>query len=142
MDGVSALLGADSLNAKIGKLTLLASRETRVNGELIEGALNRVVPENMAGMLRGLALRCDRARIARNRVVHSVWSLNQAGEVVRTRETLHAQRRTEQVVVPLSELAEVAHELADAVQAVHNASYDQLTGTVHDDWAVSPGPGD
>ncbi len=90
---MTALLGADSLNAKMGKLTLLASRETRVNGELIEGAVNRLVPEDMAEMLGGLAACCNRARVARNRAVHSVWSLNQAGEVVRTSETLHGSER-------------------------------------------------
>lgn len=139
--GVLALLGSDSLNAKIDKLQLIASREIRFNNEPASGALNRVVGGDMAEMLAGLARRCNRAREGRNRMVHCVWRLNEHGEVVRTRQTLRNRLRLEQAVTTLDEIQAIADELRDAVQAVANASFDQLTGEVRNDWGIPHDPG-
>lgn len=65
--GVWSMLAAESFNAKIEKLKLLASREVEVNGERSRGPLNDIVSDEFAAMLDGLARRLDRARVVRNR---------------------------------------------------------------------------
>lgn len=137
--GVWSMLAAESFNVKIEKLKLLASREVEVNGERSRGPLNDIVSDEFAAMLDGLARRLDRARVVRNRMMHSTWHTEPDGVVIRTQVRLRGMSRTDQVPTSVDELRESARVLADGVEAIMNASYDQLSGKVHNDWGMLPG---
>lgn len=126
VDGVMALLSSDSLNAKVDKLRLLASRQIRINDERTAGALNRVVDDDQAAQLAALGQLCDQARVGRNRMIHSVWGLNPEGDVVLTRLRTSSSLTLEQAITPAAEVYAVAAHLEEAYQATLAVTFDQI----------------
>ena len=133
---VDVLLADDSLSQQIDRLRLLAARTSRVNGQPMVGAINRVVTDDMAASLNGLVKRCDKARETRNVFVHAVWSVDPDGDV--RRKTTRRLRREYQVTT-VDQLERAANEVEAAVEAASNFHYDLLSGKIHTDWGTTPG---
>lgn len=136
-NAVEALIDGDSFSMKVDKLRVLVSRQIRLNGVKVEGALNRAVPDDFAEMLSRVATACEAARTARNDAVHGRWGRTSDGQIVCVTVKTRPVYKLDEAIVSLAELQATVDLLEAAFMAAQAAAYDQVSGELNV-WGAAP----